>query len=289
MFANAVTLVAEFTRPVLVSTRQLSGKIETGCGTYVLLNADGWILTAGHILRALLKSRDDNPKHDAYRAARQAIEIDTSLSKGARKQRLNALKCDRSWLTNTSYWWGDDNVSAASWHFAGLPDLAAVKLANYKFSANQKFAKFGDPFVKLPQGKSLCKLGYPFHKFETDFDDTTGKFVIRELPPLVRYPLDGIVTRYNLIKSPDGKRVAKFVEMSTPGLRGQSGGPWFDVNGTVWGIQSRTHHLPLGFSPEVDVKSKKITEHQFLNAGAAAYVTEIVQFLDHHKIAFDRM
>src|ERR1700740_2754858 len=98
MFAKAVILASEFTRPVLISTRQQSGKIETGCGTYILLNSDGWILTAGHVVGALIKCDQDKPKYDQYLAARAAIDSNTALSKGKRKQQLKALKCNREWV-----------------------------------------------------------------------------------------------------------------------------------------------------------------------------------------------
>jgi S1-C subfamily serine protease len=289
MFADAVTLTSKFTRPLLISTRHQSGRIDTGCGSYVLLNPDGWILTAGHVLGAWLRVGSDKPKYDAYRAAETTIENDANLSKGQKKNKLRALKPDPEWLTNVSYWWSADNIMAGTFHTDELADLAVVQLLNQKLPADQKFPKFGDPAVELPQGRSLCKLGFPFHTFKTDFDEGTKNFVIKDLPALVRYPLDGILTRYNLHQSPDGKRAAKFVEVSTPGLRGQSGGPIFDIKGTVWGVQSRTHHLPLGFSPEVEVNSKKVTEHQFLNSGAAAYVSEIVRFLERHSSACDKV
>lgn len=287
MFANAVTLAAEFTRPVLISTRQESGKIETSCGTCILLNSDGWILTAGHVVGPLLKWHQDRPKYEAYRAARDVVNADASLSKGKKKDKIKALKCNREWVTHISYWWGDDGISGGTYHVNGPADLAVVRLQNCKFSNDQKFAKFGNPAIELPKGRSLCKLGFPFHEFKTDFDEATGKFLIKELPPLVRYPLDGIVTRYNLVQSPDGSQ-AKFVEMSTPGLKGQSGGPWFDVEGTVWGVQSRTHSLALGFSPEIQTKSKKVAEHQFLNSGVAAYISDIAGFLDEHAVSFQK-
>jgi len=289
MFASGVGVAAAFTRPVLISTRRQSGKIETDCGSYVLVNSQGWILTAAHVAGAQVKCNEDKGKYDAYCAARAAIESDTSLTKGYRKQRLNALEVDPDWITNVSYWWGSSTtVASGLWHLDGLADLGVVKLENHNWPGDQKFAKFGDPAVELPQGQSLCKLGFPFHEFKTTFDETNGRFVINEFPPLVRYPLDGIVTRYNSVQAPDGSRSVKFVEMSTPGLKGQSGGPWFDVCGTVWGIQSRTHSLRLGFTPEVQVKSKKVTEHQFLNVGAASYISEIVRFLNQHNVPFER-
>jgi hypothetical protein len=74
-----------------------------------------------------------------------------------------------------------------------------------------------------------------------------------------------------------GNQVAKFIETSTPGLRGQSGGPLFDVDGKVWGIQSRTNHYDLGFAPTVKEGGRSLMEHQFLNTSWSADIDEIVQ------------
>ena len=287
MFANAVAEAAKFTRAVLISTRLHSGKVETGCGSYVLVNAEGWVLTAGHGLHALLKFNEDKPKYDAYSAALAAIGADKTLPKGKRQKRFRALGFDPNWISHVSYLWGP-GVNAPLYHLDGLADLAAVKLENLNLPADQEFPRFGDAGIELPQGTSLCKLGFPFHQFETVFDAASSKFVINNPVTFVRYPLDGILTRYINIEAPDKSRTVKFVEMSSPGLRGQSGGPWFDVKGTVWGIQSRTQHLALGFSPELEVNAKKFVEHQFLNAGAAAYVSEVIRFLNQHGIAFSR-
>jgi hypothetical protein len=291
VFANAIANCAEFTRAVLISTRRAGGGMSTDCGAFVLINAEGWILTAGHVAEALLKLENDKPDYDAYVSAVQAIESDQTLPSWKQKQKLRGLKFDADWMAKVSYWWGADGVSWGTWHRSGLSDLALVKLTNCNFGANQKFAKFGDASLELPQGRSLCKLGFPFHKFDTDFDAANDKFVIKDLQ-LVRYPLDGMLTRYINVQSADRKQTAKFMEMSTPGLMGQSGGPVFDVNGVVWGIQSHTRHLRLGFSPKLKVKDKNkdrdVTEHQFLNAGEAAYISEIIAFLDKHKIAFEK-
>jgi hypothetical protein len=287
MFANAVTQAAKFTRAVLISTRLHSGKVETGCNTYLLLNADGWALTAGHSMSALLKFNEDKPKYDNYAAALAAIQADKTLPQSKKQKKIHALGFDPNWLSNVSYFWGQD-VTEGLYHVDGLADLAAIKLGNLNLPADQKFPKFGDSQVELPQGTSLCKLGFPFHQFKTDFDVASGRFLINDPVSFVRYPLDGIVTRYINIPAADNSRTAKFIEMSSPGLRGQSGGPWFDVRGILWGIQSRTHHLALGFSPELQIDSKKFVEHQFLNAGAAAYVSEIARFLTQHNIAFSR-
>ena len=49
-----------------------------------------------------------------------------------------------------------------------------------------------------------------------------------------------------------------------------------DIDGTLWGIQSRTHHLNLGFNPGLQKGDEIVEEHQFLNVGIAVHPNEIL-------------
>ena len=62
------------------------------------------------------------------------------------------------------------------------------------------------------------------------------------------------------------------LELSTPGLRGQSGGPLFDEDGLICGMQSSTNHLHLGFDMKnfeykTGGKTIKVTNQPFLHVG----------------------
>jgi len=79
--------------------------------------------------------------------------------------------------------------------------------------------------------------------------------------------------------------------MSTPGLRGQSGGPLFDREGIIYGMQSATNHLHLGFDLKdkelvTDGKKTKVSNYPFLHVGISVHVDKIKDFLNMHKIDF---
>ena len=81
------------------------------------------------------------------------------------------------------------------------------------------------------------------------------------------------------------------IEMSTPGLRGQSGGPLFDENGVICGMQYSTKHLHLGFDLEekeinINNKIKKISDYPFIHLGQCIHVSTIKAFLREHDISF---
>ncbi len=78
----------------------------------------------------------------------------------------------------------------------------------------------------------------------------------------------------------------RLIETSSPGLKGQSGGPIFDKDGVIWGIQSTTHCLPLGFSPAVPDGKPHEKEHQFLNVGRGVHADTIVGAMNRVGIKF---
>jgi hypothetical protein len=82
------------------------------------------------------------------------------------------------------------------------------------------------------------------------------------------------------------KREVQFVETTTPGLRGQSGGPVCDVNGTIRAVQSRTASLSLGFSPTITHNGKQVTEHQFMHVGQGTHVDHVTDLMDKHGVKY---
>lgn len=78
-----------------------------------------------------------------------------------------------------------------------------------------------------------------------------------------------------------------FIETSTPRLRGQSGGPIFDVNAAIWAIQSQTHHLRLGLGD--NQKHSKEVEHlknQYLNVGWGTHSLTVTSLLAEKNLPY---
>ena len=81
------------------------------------------------------------------------------------------------------------------------------------------------------------------------------------------------------------------IELSTPGLKGQSGGPLFNTDGTIYGMQSSTKHLHLGFDLEnkemlLGNKVKKVTDYSFIHLGQCIHADIIKSFLAENKVKF---
>ena len=103
MFADACQKVMEFTKPVIVSTRLQDGTVRTECGTFIILNREGWAMTAGHLFDSLVKFQTDQNKLKEIR------ELNESRSSRPGAPSME-VKPDPTYITNHSFWWGWDGV-----------------------------------------------------------------------------------------------------------------------------------------------------------------------------------
>lgn len=286
MFANAYEIASQFTIPTILNTRTYKGEVKSAIGAFVVVNEEGWIITASHLVSDARKFDQDKQAYNEYLERISVIENDENLSDRQKTLRINRLRIDDNLITHYSYWWGHDAYKITEVSINPAMDLAAGKLSNYDPDAweVEHYPVFKDPDRGMRIGVSLCKLGFPFHTINSDFDEDNSKFVLDPAAlPIPRFPIEGIYTRNAEIRDNSGKDTGfKLIETSSPGLRGQSGGPIFDRNGVVWGIQSRTVHLPLGFSPEVI----GVVEHQFLNVGLGVHPETVKNFLDELGINY---
>ncbi len=274
MFADSYAKSATFTKPVIISIVHPNDKCSGGVGSFIVVNNEGWIVTAAHILDEYLSLKERKQKYLDYAAERQNIEKDAALTPARKRKKLKRLKPAADAVQDFSFWWGADKVVLKDVQGNRADDLAVARLDPFDAASVTEYPTFKNPDLPLRSGTSLCRLGFPFHDISPEY--TNGRF---HLPagtfPMVFFPNEGILTR--ILHAEDGRRI--FIETSSPGLMGQSGGPIFDATGTVWGVQSHTSHLPLGFSPGVPGGRPHEKEHQFLNVGRGVHPATIVGML----------
>lgn len=288
MFAKAYTIASAYTHPVLLSYRFFSGGVESGLGSFITINREGWILTAAHMIEPINTFLKHSKKMQEYRNALADIDQNAALNATEKTRKKKRIQPDARLMTNISHWWGKDGHMIRQFKVFKENDLAVGKIENYDPAFCSAYPVFRDP-SSLRAGTSVCKLGFPFFNVKAEFNEEKNSFQFdRSIFPIPRFPIDGIITRQ--VRSPQAgeqKHPVKFIETSSPGLRGQSGGPLFDVDGRIMGIQSHTRHLPLGFSPKIKKGNKEVEENQFLNVGVGAHVESILAFLDRHDVSYD--
>lgn len=285
MFAKACERVYKFTRPLITSTRTVDGTVSSSCGTFIIINPEGWILTAGHLFDSFVKYQQDMKK------IKEVEEINARKASMAVQGAMtlpDTIQLDPKWITNHSFWWGGDGLRITSVYVNREIDVALAKLDGFRPDMVQEYPIFRDPDTMRP-GTSICRTGFPFANIATDFDEGSKSFRIRNgVLPLPFFPNDGIHTR-NVLKqnkSKEGNYDMLYVETSTPGLKGQSGGPIFDTNGHIYAMQVQTNHIPLGFHPISEYDGKSIVENQFLNVGIGVHGKLLQQIMRDHHISF---
>ena len=278
MFVEACAKAMKFTRPLIISTAHMDGTADSSIGTYFIITRDGWAITAAHCMSPLFQQKVINDK---------VREVDEHNAQHPEDRK----EYDPKWLRAHSFWWGNDRIRFETVHVIQPLDLALVKLVNLPPDFVTDYPVFASP-ENVRQGMSLCRLGYPFIKVNTSFNPENNSFKVDIHPEIIKlcFPNDGILTR--LVPKPvpgpipEGapKDVPIFVETSTPGLLGQSGGPIFDKNGNIVAMQSSTANIDLGFG-DMQINGKYMPE-QYLNVGLGPSVGSIVKQLDHFGVKY---
>jgi len=233
MFLKVIAEAKEYTRPVLILYRFTDGRLESNIGTFIHVDDLGHILNASHIF----KMGSEDPI--------------SSIS----------LRFDGQYIKANYI---SDDI---------LNDIVLLKIQDYEPGSIKVFPKFLKSSIReLPHGTPLIRLGYPkgnpHSNISVAWDEKNQGFVLDETKTKVTcFHNDGIVTQYV-----DRDKEVRLLEMSTPALMGQSGGPVLSAEGTVVGLQSRNTVLELPDEPPFET-------------GLAASHIVIARFLEKHTSA----
>ena len=292
MFADAYQKGCQFTRPVITIWNRVDGECRSGVGSFVVVNSDGWFVSAFHIVKAfgdLSRATSATEDHRARLASINTRAGMTATQRKTARARLGTLSGDApaGWVAR----WMRDDVQIKDVQFLEKADLLLGRLDPFDPAWITEYPRFKDPASPMRPGTSLCRIGYPFNHVQATCNPATKEFTLQQAQVPV-FPIEGILTRDVLVQQRPGVPYRDmFLETSSPGLKGQSGGPILDVHGIVWGIQSNTQNLPLGFDPSVPVENgdapSKRKEFQFLNVGWAVHPETIVGFLKEKGIRFE--
>jgi hypothetical protein len=294
MFVKAIEEIQKFTRPMHVILRYYGNDYATpGTGTLFFVNDEGVAITCKHIAENIIHSDRINQQYANLKSERNSFgtKIDGKYKKQieALETKYGLIKQESVIQIRCTIMDAFDTIATIDCITHPVLDLAILKFHGFTkkfYSGHATFVKNGND---IKQGKYLCRYGYPFPEFDNfkydpvkdDIEYTTTGNV-----GTPSFPIDGIITRH----LGDGKQVIG-IEMSTPGLKGQSGGPLFDANGYVYGMQYATNHLHLGFdmkNKEIfsDGKKTRVNNQPFLHVGHCVHVDRIKEFLAEHKITF---
>ena len=270
MFSKACSLARNWTRPLIVSTRMANGAVETQVGTFVLVNKDGWALSAGHLFDSFVKFQNDQKK------IKEAAEMND--------KNPGSVQPDPRWITNHSFWFGADGIRMSRVYVNRQIDVALMKLENVP--PVNVFPVFRAPESTMP-GTSVCRLGFSFIEVRSEFNEQNKTFTIPPgVLPLAFYPTDGMHTRDIVEGTTEDGFERAFVDTTTPSFKGQSGGPLFDSEGRIYGLNVRTQIRRLDFDQILQPRDELIPEKQYANFGQAVHVRTLIQIMKKNNVEF---
>jgi Trypsin-like peptidase domain len=292
MFADAIAQVETFTRP-LRSIMRLYGhdKIVPGSATLFFVNDAGVAVTCKHVAELVMNANAIQQHYRNFQVELRALPQDVH-----RAGRLVTLEEKYKFRPETAIQVKNNFTNCVEQpaeikiDLHPTQDLAVLRFLGHRRTHYTGHAVFLRDSARLRPGRSLCRLGYPFpefsdYRYNPDLDDI--EFIAEGRNQAVSFPIDGMVTR---LLGADAHSVTG-LEMSTPGLRGQSGGPLFDSRGLIAGMQTATRHLHLGFDIEnmevlVNGRRTQVSNYPFLNVGLCVHADIIKAFLRELDVVY---
>lgn len=292
MFADAIETVSGYTRAIhIIRRRYGDDAILPDSGTLFFVNDEGCAITSKRIATAIPAAEKLNKNYEAFCKERAQLRHDASYQFEKK-------------LLEKKYDYGKDSIvqmrnsfvdcvqggSGFTIHFHKQYDLAIVQFNGAEKKLYRGHAVFERDAARCRQGQSLCRLGFPFPEFQNyrfNAEQNTLEWTKDGKPGSPRFPLDGMVTRF--LADKDGGHFG--IELSTPGLNGQSGGPLFDRRGRVYGMQFGSRVLHLGQDViereiRIGTRNEKVTEYGFLRLGQCIHMEVIKAFLREHGVRY---
>ena len=291
MFVKAIEVATAFTRPLLSIERFYgSSEVLRGASTLFFVNGDGWALTCKHVANLIVGGEQLGTRKRQFEQELAAM-LGKKKEKQIRRELEQKYQVDHKKVFEIKSRFINcvEGPLQVTMHAHPKYDVALLHFEKFSKLSCSSFPVFAKEGSDLKQGKFLCRLGFPFPEFTNYRYDaatdainwtTTGK----DVTPI--FPIEGMLTRH---LSDDQGRIMGF-ELSTPGLRGQSGCPVFDVEGRVWGMQSATNHLDLDFDVDQEVirggVKRKVKDSAFLHVGHCVHVDVLKEFLTSKGVSF---
>lgn len=248
MFKKTAQLFPKIVIPIVVAWRTGRGKLDFSIGAGMIVNSEGGLITAGHIIKQIIdlhNQTENKPSKNSNRATHFTVVIGNTKT-----TELTVVKIV-------------DEI-----------DFGLAIIKGYVPPSGQQYPKFRVDNVH--PGEFLCRAGFPFiHRLagknpRVEFNN--GSFNFIDIFPTPLFINEAMVSRF--MDLPSGT----WIETTSPGLRGQSGGPLADTDGLICGMQVNTEHYPLDFSG--------IGRNQMLNVGRALHVKSIVRMFEENNIEY---
>lgn len=169
MFVNAIERVDKFTRPIHSILRNYGSTDIIPCAsTMFFINDEGYAITCKHVIEGLIQPADAiNNQYHNFKQEFNAITVNGNKRRSAIKalESKYGYTQDITIQVKNSFINCVDKMSQISWNLHPQYDLAVIKFEGFSSLLCSEFPVFIKDSSCIQQGKSLCRLGYPFPEF----------------------------------------------------------------------------------------------------------------------------
>lgn len=279
MFVQAIQTNAQFTKQFRTIQRLFgSEEVIKSAASMMVVNAEGWLLTCKHVASGIVLAHQINQHYTQYKQHLKTHPDPLTTKRQFKYHETSVIQVKHQFFDVFK-----GQPTNFKLHLHPTLDLALVHVEGDVTMQTSVYPTFSR--TDVDSGMMLCKLGYPFVEYTCVHYDAKQDDIFFTNEGILHtpyFPLDGMVTRR---VAQEGKVVG--FEMSSPGLKGQSGGPVFDQEGLVWGIQSMTRHLDLEFTTVKQTARGTQEAHAYYHVGIAISSVELIRFLEEHHVSFN--
>lgn len=288
MYVKAIEKNRKFVFPIMIGIKRYdTDNVDFSIAAMTKINNEGYFVTCKHVAELLKMYLEFNKERDNVLKIVEKSSKITSKKEKKKFDQVNNLTqnffIDMHLILPFDLG-GQLNIDITMHNYL---DIAIIKFSNIKIDG--ECPTFSKNNAKV--GMSVCKLGFAFSNGNPFSYDSVNHNIVCNMNNGFEYPIfpfDGMITRNINMNFDDGMLFENSAfEMSTAGLRGQSGGPVFDTNGIIYGIQSMNCTMPLDIIGR-DTKNGKNKEYpQFINTSIGIDSISITNLFDENKIEYN--
>ena len=272
MFSKAIEKGIKYTKPLLTGRMYYEKRrIVNGISSLIVLNAEGDILTCGHVADLFMIADETNEVFYPILAELQG----KSNKEQAKIEKKYDIKPDTLVALHNIIVDIADNPGRLNIIKHPILDLAIIKLENKENVLIKDFPIFRTENALV--GEMMCNLGFAFPEYDTFYYDENKNLVCtsNKIMNFPVFPLNGMITRHII----DPNQEITMFEISCPCLPGQSGGPILDEKGYICGIQAGTKRISSNYNNDMPFD---------LDLGIGINVKAVTNFLDQHHIKYNK-
>src|SRR3989304_2553238 len=149
MFSHSIEKMLGCIKPVVACKRLYNGSVLADGGTLVVVNRDGWFVSAAHVFEVIPLFKRQLQEIKIYEAKAEKLKKDSS--KEAKKE-LAGLKPNPEWITASSVWPGSDDQEIVDINVIPEADILVGRLTPFDPESGKEFPVFQKSENKSPRG-----------------------------------------------------------------------------------------------------------------------------------------